>query len=244
MNVLLDKYKNLVVTSASPLYQRENLVDVLKFYIPNFYNDIPMEGFLWVLEYIDSNNVARAEPLEQVVDDTGAKLLYNDSHYVYTVPVTSQLSQFVGTFTISLTGTWTDPDKLVPTGKVDEEGNPIMVNPQYVLHTGELDVTISKYGDYFATADDSLNALDKKLIQMQQQIEIINHLYDTINASVPTDLSIDENNHLHLSVSGTNIGQGQEILINFSDFDNDSTDGVIDLDDVPAPEELPDIIDL
>ena len=94
--VFMDSDKRLSKRSETTLYQGENLVDKLKFIIPQTYNGIDLSTFTVCLAYTDPANVVRRDTLA-LVDAN-----YKESFMCYHVPVTSALTKFAGDIKVHL----------------------------------------------------------------------------------------------------------------------------------------------
>ena len=98
---------------------------------------------------------------------------------------------------------------------------------KYVLKTSNLDIEVEAWDDYFKyISDDSLSAIDDKIAELDSKIAEIKAISET---TVPNDLSLTKEGLLNLSVDGTAIGEGVNIVVTSEDPD-ENNDGVIDLD--------------
>jgi hypothetical protein len=229
---LKGKTKSLVITSESKFYQKENIVDSLLFLLPLTYNDLELVNFEWALNYIDQQGVAHSEILELVKDNAGDVELYKENYLQYKVPVDSKLTQFKGDIEMHLSGVWNDTEH----------------EKKYVMHSGSVTITIYPLEDVYALVDDdTLNALDQRLLSVSGQIQALEILAGEIDEEIPDDLTLTDNTLLQLSVNGNPIGEGVELPDVGYDLDS-SNDGVIDIGDTSGdPSVKPDsiaIIDL
>ena len=210
---LKGKTKSLVITSESKFYQKENIVDSLLFLLPLTYNDLEFINFEWALNYIDQQGIAHSEILELVKDNAGETELYKDNYLQYKVPVNSNLTQFKGDIEMHLSGVWNDTEH----------------DKKYVFHSGSVTITIYPLEDVYALVDDdTLNALDQRLLAVSGQIQALEILAGEIEGEIPDDLTLTDNTLLQLSVNGNPIGEGIEIPDAGYDLDN-LNDGVIDI---------------
>lgn len=229
MKILVDSYKNLVITDRTITYQHESLVDTWVFFISEKYNDVNMRNFTFMLNYLNTQGVRKTELLTEDQD------IVKDGYIAYRLPVTSEISKYVGTITMSISGTWLDASN----------------KKQYSFKTGTLQIDISPLSElYDYVPDDSLNVIDQKMLQLDAKIQAVEKMGDNINKSIPNDLTMNSDNILKLSIDGEAIGNGVEILNNVYDVDGNTSDGIIDLDDISGdvdpyePTETIPIIDL
>lgn len=188
--IVMDKYKQLNATIKTILYQRENLTEKVQFLIPEYYNEIDLKEYTAILKYLDQSNASHAEILKK--DDT----LYKGK-IRYILPINSELSKFSGDISIRITFTKVDMD----------------MQTQYVLHTGEISITISPLKDYYTfVPDESLEFVDQLVGNLEAKLEAterIAEIYDNEKA----DNITYENNDIQLTSNGKKIGNS----INISD---------------------------
>ena len=212
MIILMKSNKTLVITKTSKLYQKESVAEHLVFYVPTTYSsgasggDYDLTEFTATLQYVDAANNAHSELL------TAEEQSDKDGYIKYILPVSSELTYVAGDVTLQLS-----------LSKVDTE-----TSTNYVLHTSELTITILTWNDYFASvSDDSLSAIDAKILELQTQIEALKSLADIYSVAVPSDLQLTDSLLQLKNESGT-IGDGVNVLVSDPDEDN-SDDAVIDL---------------
>lgn len=210
MVILMKSDKSLVVSVNSRLYQKESCVDNLTFYIPNEYNGYDLTDFTATIYYSTQTNEAYTEIMEQQESD-------KDNYLMYKLPVTTKFTSSVGKVTLEISLT-----------KNDEE-----TSTKYVLHTGELDVWVDTWNDYFKyIPDDSLTALDNKILELDAKADKLKSIADELEIQTPNDLMLTED-LLQLSHNGEPMGEGIELLIPGDEDDEDQDhDGVIDLDNL------------
>ena len=210
MVILMKNDKSLVITVPSRLYQKERVVDVISWYIPQSYQDIDLSSFTVTLYYTTQTNDAYTEILVAQESDKEGFLLYK-------LPVDTKFTASAGDIVLELSLTWLDEDAGI----------------QYVLHSSTLTVNIMKWSDFFAFyPDDSLSKIDQKILELQNETERLKSVADELELTVPDDLIIEED-ILHLSKNGQAMSEGVEILVPGDKDDEDQAhDGVIDLDDI------------
>lgn len=87
--IFMNTDKSLIQTKKMTIYQRENLVDKIKFLIPQKYEDLNLEELKVVLKYVDQGNIAHAEYLQK--EDA----LY-ENMLSYILPINTSLTRFCG----------------------------------------------------------------------------------------------------------------------------------------------------
>lgn len=186
--IVLKKDKSLVATVRTTLYQRESLVDKLQFLLPQTYEDIDIVNgdYIVVMKYLDQSNVAQSEILEK--DDD----LYKD-YIRYVLPVTSKMTRFAGDIQIwlSVIGINTDDS-------VESE----------VLHTDSITVHINPLEDIYGFApDESLQALDKRILELQATAKANNMILDSLDKNKADDIKLDlDEKSLYLTNNGVKTG--------------------------------------
>ena len=217
MVILMKPNKQLVITKQSRLYQKESVVDVLTFYVPETYQSdsagstYDLKDFAASLSYIDPGNNVHSESL------VAAEESLKEGFIQYSLPVTTELTAVAGDVKMQLS--------LV---KADLEHG---IN--VVLHTSELTIEILRWEDYFASVSDaSLGVIDQKIAELQTQIEALKSIAEGYSGSVPNDLMITED-LLQLKNDAGPIGAGVNIIIADKDSDGEQ-DGVIDVDNLPT----------
>ena len=211
MVILMKQDKSLVVSVNSRLYQKENAVDNITFYIPQEYNGHDLSDFTATIYYSTQTNNAYMEILDQQESD-------KDNYLMYKLPVTTKFTASVGKVTLEIS--------LL---KVDEE-----TSTKYVLHTGVLQINVESWDDFFKyVPDDALAVLDNKILQLDTKVDELKAIADELDLKTPNDVMLTKD-LLQLSHDGSAIGQGVEIVIPGDPDDEDEDhDGIIDLDDLP-----------
>lgn len=204
MVILMKSNKTLVLSKPSKLYQKENAVDHIKIYIPEQYEDYDLKDFVGMLYYTDPGNVAHSESLVAVESD-------KEGFLAFRLEVTTKITAFVGEISLYLTFVHND----LEAGK------------KYVLKTGNLDIEVQAWNDYFKyVSDESLSAIDDKIAELDTKIAEIKAIADM---EVPDDLHLTREGHLQLSNDGTPIGDGVNIVLT-SEEEDGTDDGLIDFD--------------
>lgn len=197
--IIMNKDKSLIETVKTTLYQREKLVDKIQFLFPQKYEDFSLGEFTATLKYIDQGNVPHSEILVQ------DEKLYKE-RIRYVLPIDTNLTQFSGNVTIRITLTKTD----------------VETKTQYVLHTGEVTIAISPLTDWYKfAADDTLEALDKKMLELEAKIEATEKIAEMYDGAKADNLKKVSDNEICLTANGNPIGD----VITITSGYNDSDDG-------------------
>lgn len=206
MVILMKPNKTLVLSKPSKLYQKENAVDNIVVYVPEKYNDFDLKDFVATMYYTNPGNEAYSDAL------IAAEESDKEGFIQYSLPVTTKITSVAGRISLYLSLVHVD----LEAGK------------QYVLKTSNLDITVETWDDYFKyISNDSLSAIDDKIAELDTKIAEIKAIAQT---EVPDDLKLDtDTGHLQLSVDGSAIGSGVNIVVTSIDPDG-TDDGVIDLD--------------
>lgn len=223
MVILMKSNKTLVISKNSRLYQQENAVDKIVFYVPEFYEENDLKEFVCSLCYTSPSNHVRSELL--VAQEESDK----EGFIQYKLPVTTRITELAGNIPMYLSLVHADQE----------------TDKKYVLKTSVVNITIETWEDYFKYVDDNtLTAIDNKILELDNELAKLKTVSDTYNAEKPDDLTIDEDGHLQLTANGTEIGEGVHVVVNPTDYDT-QYDGILDLDELvdgipePTPEPTP-----
>ena len=187
--ILMKDDKTLLATAKATLFQREKLVDKIQFLIPQKYEDLDLSECTVLLKYIDQGNTAHSEQL------TKDEELYKETYLRYTLDVDTNLNHFAGDVKIRLTFI-----------HISEEGL-----HEEVLHSGEITITIAPLSDlYQFVGDESLETLDKKMVELDAKIKAVEKLAETYEKSKADDILV-YGSKLQVSSAGTPIGTGIEL---------------------------------
>lgn len=207
MVILMKSNKVLVLSKPSKLFQKENAVDNITIYVPEKYNDFDLKDFVATLYYTNQANEAYSDAL------IAAEESDKEGFIQYSLPITTKITAVSGVVSLYLSMVHVDAEAGI----------------KYVLKTSNLDVTVERWDDYFKyISDDSLSAIDDKIAALDMKIAEMKAIAEF---QIPNDLNLTDEGHLNLSVDGTSIGEGVNIVITSEDPDG-TDDGVIDLDTV------------
>lgn len=223
--ILVGESNELVTSIKERIMQRSKLVDNLHFLVEPTYKGIDMSGFTATLEYLLP--VSREYHTETLVKSAD---LYKEK-IEYKLPFDTNLTKEAGNIEIQLT--------FIKVG-MDADGKDIQMVRKTSTTTIKI-LPISAWSDIIA--DDSLTALDQRLLQAEAMINAANEMYNTIGEMAQY---IDENkadnityneedNYIQLTANGTPIGdkitlktvgtnvasievnEGGELIVNYSD---------------------------
>ena len=216
ITVLMQSDKTLVISEPGKIYQREKLIDKIRFLVPAVYdvNGVGMDltQFTTTLEYVDQANVVQTEAL------TASEDLYKEKFIEYTLPVDTNITRYVGDIELRLSLVHFDAD----TGY------------NYVLHTGHTKITVSPLSDWYKfVSDESLDAIDQKMSELDSKLTALDEMAGTYAANQVDDLKLT-NSLLQVSSKGTPLGNGVTIITsgNTDDTDSNPTDGELNVNNI------------
>lgn len=206
--ILLDKYKNLLVTSRCVIYQREKLVDKFKFLIPKVYNDLDLSDFTVFLQYLDQGNEAQLEILtrDEATED-------KEDYMNYILPIDTNLTRFAGDIQLRLV-----------LSKVDMEEK-----KEYCLESGETSITISPLSDYYHFVSDKvLDPITQKVNELDAKLQVIDKLAETYDTNKADNIKLDtDTSELYLTANGKPIGDKIAINDLGDAIADDTEDGLV-----------------
>ena len=187
--IIMNKDKSLQATKVTTIYQRENLVDKIQFLFPQQYNEFDFTSCTATLKYVDQVNVPHAEILRQDEE------LYKD-RVRFLLPVDTDLTKYSGEITIRIT-----------CSKIDMENQ-----KQYVLHTGEIVISVSPLKDYYSfVPDESLEFVDQLVGNLEAKIEATEKIAEIYDNEKADNLSYVDSK-LQLTANGKKIGDAITIV--------------------------------
>lgn len=231
--IVMDKYKNLITTVRTTIFQQESMVDKIQFLIPPVYEGNDLSEYIVTLKYVDPNGNFHSEVLELDTD------LYKE-YLRYTLPVTTKLTQVAGKFTLRLTLIKFDNGR-----QPDVKSEHTVVGDTMVIKENQVDPTPDV--DPTTTVIDKLQTNSTTLLVNRpdgftdyvnfEDIEAFKAALSQLQSEMPTDLAIGENENLHMVHYDKQIGEGVEILLptKFEELDSNK-DGISDLDEEPNSE--------
>lgn len=177
--------KSLTTTVRQKLYQREKLVDKIRFLLPPKYNDYDLSDFTVALVYTDPGNVPHVTVLER--DDE----LYKE-HLSYHLKVDTNLNKMAGDIIGHLLITKIDTKDL----------------KQYLLESGEVTITISPLKDLYSyVPDESLDFVSQLLGKVDARLEAQDILAEAYDENKADNIVLDtETEEIYLTAKGNAIG--------------------------------------
>ena len=238
MVLLLNPYKDLIITKNTVIYQGENAADKILFLLPEKFSDLELVNFTWTVKYVDAANISHLEVLDYIKDETlEVPILYNANENGYTqylqyvLPIDSELTKFSGYITMTLDGVY-QSDEIVGT-TTDEYNREVNIYKTYKLKSNTLQIKITDTTELFTgVSDAALSSLDEKIVSINRMIENLTNVQRSINVNTPDDVMIDADSKLHLTANGETLGQGVEISVGVLDLDNNPEDGIITLSEI------------
>lgn len=213
MVILMKSNKQLVISKSSIIYHKENAVDKLIFLLPKLYHEIDLSNFDVNLIYLNPQGEYHTELL--VMEEES----YKEGFLTYNLPIDSEITKYSGVITLSLSATWLDSQQL----------------KSYILKTSSVQIEINPLSTlYEYVPQEAIDVIDQKMLELNGKIEALERLGEVIDSEIPDDLSIDDNNVLRLSIDGTAVGDGVEILTSVQDNDKNTNDGILDIEDVES----------
>ncbi len=187
--IVMNPDKSLVITKQTNIYRKENMVDKLKFLFPETYAELNLSECNAILKYTDTNNIAHSEILQRDEELYKGKLSY-------TLPIDTEITEFPGDIHLRVTFTKTDME----------------TRTQYVLHTGEVTLTILPLSDYYNfVPDKSLEFVDQLVGNLQSKLEAAEKLAETYDKEKADNITY-ENDKLQLTANGEPIGDSVSIV--------------------------------
>lgn len=162
-SILLKEDNILTVTNEERVMQRSNLVDDLQFVVETMYKDKDMSEYTVQMEYV----LPVSREVHSEILTLKEEQEYED-FLVYQLPFDSRLTVEAGKIELYLTFVNVDMDS---EGEIKE----------YVRKTSSCFINIipiSKWGDYIP--DESLSAIDQRLLMVNAQIKALNDMMDVL----------------------------------------------------------------
>lgn len=221
LTILMKNDKTLLQTKKIRIYQREKLVDKIKFLIPMYYNDMDLSVFTVLMQYIGEDGTVHMETLNRLTNGQGYEDYINDSgdatHMIYQTSVDTKLTKFAGDIKIKLSLQYTDYSGQTISSDLDSEAT----DPQpvlYVLNTDTTIITVLPIADYYSVIpDESLSEINRKIAELE-------NMANMIGESKADNIELDtEDKSVYLTAHGTQVGD--KIYLNdFGDALADNTD--------------------
>lgn len=211
--ILINDDNTLSAPKKQRIIQRSKLVDTMWFLTKPMYNGYDMTNSTVLLEYLKPTSKEYKTETLVLSDD-----MYED-HLKYVLPVDTEFTKEAGSLELQLSFIYVD---------IDADGKPIQ-RVRKIAPPLKVEITpISAWSDI--VPDDALNAIDKKIIEVDAKIKALDDIGSIFN-SAKADNIMYKDNTLQLTANGDPIGNA--VHINSYD-DSDIEDGVpaIDFNDV------------
>lgn len=218
--ILMKQDKSLVQTRRIRIFQRESLIDKVKFLIPLSYQGEDLNPYQVTLNYLDTGGTVHMEKLQRKMKpknnpedpeepDNYIDKADNETHMVYLFDVDSKFTRYAGDFTLKLTLDYINYEGQT----ISEDGNdaPEPEPVHYVLNSGETKVSVLPVADYYSIVpDESLAMINQKIAELdarQREIEATAEIYDQSKAD-SIELHIDKTSQcIRLTSHGEPIGE-------------------------------------
>lgn len=187
--ILVTQDNQLVASVRERIMQRSKMIDKLHILVDPIYKDLNMRDFTATLKYkLPISNESCSELL--VLSEE----LYKDK-LEYILPLDTKFTKEAGNLVITLTFTKTD---------MDENGN----KTQYVRPTSETTIPIIPISAWTSiTTDSALNAVDQKMLEVDEKIKALEDLSNTIATTKADNIVLNEDTHeIYLTAEGKSIG--------------------------------------
>lgn len=249
--IYMNDMKDLIQTKKIKICQRENLSDKMFFLIPLTYNYEDMEKYIVLLVYQCPDKTARSVKLSRLSNGQGGYENYedvngNETHMIYHLDVSSDITTLAGDVTLSLSMQYTDYEGQTSSDSDDQESPEPGDGTVHVINTEETIVHIMPIKDYYAVLDDErLSVLNRDIARLEAAQEQLNNtaaVYDRDKAD-SLELHVDPYNQcIRLTSHGKPIGE--EIDLNrlgteISDWNEEGLVRVITDEDAPEPGPIP-----
>lgn len=181
--------KSLSVGKKVTIYQREELVDKIRFIIPQMYEEVDLSTCKLILKYKNPIGEPKSEILKK------DELYKNNLQYI--LPIDTKLTQLSGDIVLRLT--------FIRVGKDGTEEN--------ILHTGQTTIHVIAVDDWYQyIPDNSLEIIDNLIIKNEKQIQELKKISTEYTKNKADGLAY-ENGILQLLANGEKIGNSVLISI-------------------------------
>lgn len=210
--ILCTNYNSLLITKAENIMQRSKNAHLLKFYVPELYEDYDMKKFITTLEFVTPDGQYRTVILEP--EDVSTKEDYIEYH----MNLTSDYTMFAGNLELSLTFTYVNEDTAI---------SYVRKTTSTILEI----VSVQKWQDL--VTDESLGVIDQALVKMQAQVNALNVAAEDFITKKADNIKLgsvseeDETQYIYLTSNDKPIGDPIKINDLGDTIAEDTVDGVI-----------------
>lgn len=218
LTILMDSdSKELIITKRRKIRQGESLVDELYFLVETEIDGMSMEDFTTSLLYLDPANISHMELLTKDPD------VYKDKYFRYTMPIDSEFTKMAGDVKMQLSLVHQDAE----------------TGDSHVLHSGMIIIPVLSWTDFYAfTPPSSLNAIDAKLLEIDNKIAMMESTSEAYDKARAVDLHLTGDLLQLKNQDGEVMGDGIEIAIDYpSEKDPTPGDGELDIDSSDVTED-------
>lgn len=218
LTILMDSNsKELIITKRKKIRQGESLVDELYFLVETEIDGMSMEDFTTSLLYLDPANISHMELLTKEPDT------YKDKYFRYTMPIDSEFTKMAGDVKMQLSLVHQDAE----------------TGDSHVLHSGMIIIPVLSWTDFYAfTPPSSLNAIDAKLLEIDNKIAMMESTSEAYDKARAVDLHLTGDLLQLKNQDGDVMGSGINIVTEYPDDKDPSPgDGEIDIDSSDVTED-------
>lgn len=218
LTILMDSdSKELIITKRRKIRQGESLVDELYFLVETEIDGMSMEDFTTSLLYLDPANISHMELLTKDPD------VYKDKYFRYTMPIDSEFTKMAGDVKMQLSLVHQDAE----------------TGDSHVLHSGMIIIPVLSWTDFYAfTPPSSLNAIDAKLLEIDNKIAMMESTSEAYDKARAVDLHLTGDLLQLKNQDGEVFGEGINIVTEYPDDKDPSPgDGEIDIDSSDVTED-------
>lgn len=140
--IVMQDNKDLIATIKTKIYEKETGVDIIRFLIPQMYENIQLSNLSAILKYQLPNGTFKAEELQLEEE-------FYKNYLDYRIKVTSNLTSEYGTIILRISFI-----------KTEEQVE--------VLHTGNIIVNIYQIENEYQFDDGNLEIIDQKILELNE----------------------------------------------------------------------------
>lgn len=211
ITILVNNLNAMIVTTNEPIMQHSKNAHPVRIFVPITYNGHDMSLFTASLEVVPPNQKYKTFILYQTEKSE------KEGYIQYDLDITADYTLFAGDISMQMTFVYTD--ELMKT---------------FVRHTQSCTLPvlpIEKWSELIT--DESLSALDQRLVAIEEGIKYASDLADYINTNKADNIAINEDGDVQLKSNGNYIGDAIPVVTPSTIDDEDTRhDGMISADDI------------
>ena len=188
--IMMQPDKELIATIKTTIFEKENGVDIIRFLVPPYYNNLQLTDCIALLKYVtpDRRNLSESLVLQ--------KELYK-GYADYRLNVSTKITYLPGDVDLRITFI-----KSIDT--IDDESDNVKM-PE-VLNSGTITIPIQAVKHpYDINCDGSLEAIDQIVGNIEAKIKELNGVADTLDKEKADDIE-EENGQIWVTSNGEKIG--------------------------------------